>query len=155
MLTQVYPVLFHIGAILIPSYGALAALGVLLALFLAQRTARIAGVNAGKIWNLCVLALFAAIIAQRLLLVVVNWSDLRHHPSWMLGLGMIHHPLVSLSNRCTIPGRRSPPVDESALNRKSNAFTSVPRLRSSSLCPAPAWTIIPAGLFTTARSSSS
>jgi len=93
----VYPVLFHIGAILIPSYGAAAALGVLLAIFLAQRTSRIAGVNAGKIWNLCVLALFAAIIAQRLLLVVVNWSDLRRHPSWMLGLGMIHHPLVGVA----------------------------------------------------------
>ena len=69
-------------------------MGVLLALFLAQRTARIAGVNAGQVWNLCVLSLFGAIVAQRLLLVVVNWSDLRRHPSWMLGLGMIHHPLV-------------------------------------------------------------
>ena len=97
MLTQVYPVLFHIGAILIPSYGASAAVGVLLALFLAQRTARIARVNAGRVWNLCVLALFAAIVAERLLLVVVNWSDLRRHPSWMLGLGMIHHPLVGAS----------------------------------------------------------
>jgi len=93
----VYPVLFHIGAILIPSYGAAAALGVLLAIFLAQRTSRIAGVDAGKVWNLCVLALFAAIVAQRLMLVAVNWSDLRHHPSWMLGLGMIHHPLVGFA----------------------------------------------------------
>jgi phosphatidylglycerol:prolipoprotein diacylglycerol transferase len=93
----VYPVLFHIGAFLIPSYGAAAAVGVLLALFLAQRTSRIAGVNAGQVWNLCVLALFASIVAQRLLLVVVNWSDLRRHPSWMLGLGMIHHPLVGAS----------------------------------------------------------
>jgi len=31
----VHPVLFHIGAILIPSYGALSALGVLMALLLA------------------------------------------------------------------------------------------------------------------------
>ena len=69
-------------------------MGVLLALFLAQRTARIAGVNAGQVWNLCVLSLFGAIVAQRLLLVVVNWSDLRRHPSWMPGLGMINHPLV-------------------------------------------------------------
>ena len=37
-----HPVLFHIGAVLIPSYGAVTALGVLLALVLAQRTARIA-----------------------------------------------------------------------------------------------------------------
>src|SRR5271157_4066547 len=95
MLAQVYPVLFHIGVILIPAYGALAALGVLLALFLASRTARIAGVDAGQVWNLCVVALFAALLSQRLLLVLVNWSELRHHPSWMMGLAMIHHPLLA------------------------------------------------------------
>ena len=89
-----HPVLFHIGSILIPAYGALAALGVLLALFLAQRTARIVGVDAAQVWNLCVLALFAALVSQRLLLVLANWSDLRRHPSWLLGLGMIHHPLT-------------------------------------------------------------
>jgi phosphatidylglycerol:prolipoprotein diacylglycerol transferase len=90
----VHPVLFHIGAILIPSYGAMAALGVLLALFLAQRTARIAGVNAADVWNLCVVSLFAALVGQRLLLLLINWSDVRRHPSWMLGLAMIHHPLL-------------------------------------------------------------
>jgi phosphatidylglycerol:prolipoprotein diacylglycerol transferase len=91
----VHPVLFHIGAILIPSYGALAAAGVLLALFLAQRTARLAGLNAGQVWNLCVVSLFAALAAQRLLLVAINLRDLRHHPSWFLTLAMVHHPLLA------------------------------------------------------------
>jgi phosphatidylglycerol:prolipoprotein diacylglycerol transferase len=91
----VHPVLLHIASILIPAYGALSAVGVLLALFLAQRTARIAGLDAGKVWNLCVLALFAALVASRLLLVALNWTELRLHPSWMLGLGMIHHPLLT------------------------------------------------------------
>jgi len=72
----------------------MAALGVLLALFLAQRTARIAGVNAAEVWNLCVVALFAALAGQRLLLLLMNWSAVRRHPSWMLGLAMIHHPLL-------------------------------------------------------------
>ena len=90
-----HPVLFHIGAILIPSYGALAAVGVLLALFLAQRTARIAGLNPGHVWNLCVVSLFAALVAQRLLLIVLNLRDLRRHPSWLLTLAMVHHPLLA------------------------------------------------------------
>ena len=90
-----HPVLFHIGALLIPSYGAVSALGVLLALFLAQRTARIAGVNTAHLWNLCVIGLFAALAGERLLLIAVNWSDLRRHPRWMLGLAMIHHPLLT------------------------------------------------------------
>lgn len=72
----------------------MAALGVLLALFVAQRTARIAGVNAAEVWNLCVVALFAALVGQRLLLLLMNWSEVRRHPSWMLGLAMIHHPLL-------------------------------------------------------------
>ena len=70
-------------------------MGVLLALFLAQRTARIAGLNAGQVWNLCVVALFAALVGQRLLLVALNWSDLRLHPAWLLALAMIHHPLLA------------------------------------------------------------
>jgi phosphatidylglycerol---prolipoprotein diacylglyceryl transferase len=91
----VYPVLFKIGAMLIPSYGAMAALGVLLSLFLAQRTARVAGVNAAQVWNLCVVSLFAALVAQRLLLVLVNVGDLRRHPGWLLSLAMVHHPLLA------------------------------------------------------------
>jgi phosphatidylglycerol:prolipoprotein diacylglycerol transferase len=91
----VYPVLFHLGSILIPAYGAVAALGVLLALLMAQRTARIAGLDGRKVWNLCVVALFAALAGSRLLLVALNWSELRLHPMWLLGLAMIHHPLLA------------------------------------------------------------
>ncbi|MDR3751350.1 MAG: prolipoprotein diacylglyceryl transferase [Terracidiphilus sp.] len=92
-----HPVLFHIGSILIPAYGASAAVGVLLALLLAQRTARMAGLNPAQVWNLCIVSLFAALLGQRLLLIVLNWSDLRSHPSWMLGLAMIHHPLLAVA----------------------------------------------------------
>jgi phosphatidylglycerol:prolipoprotein diacylglycerol transferase len=73
----------------------MAAVGVLAALFLAQRTARMAGVDAARLWNLCVLSLCAALVAGRLLLVAVNWSAIRLHPQWTLGLGMVHHPLVA------------------------------------------------------------
>jgi phosphatidylglycerol:prolipoprotein diacylglycerol transferase len=90
-----HPVLFHIGALVIPSYGALAAIGVLAALLLAQRTARTMAVSPVHIWNLCVVALFAALLGSRLLLVVVNWRELLRHPLWILGLATIHHPLLA------------------------------------------------------------
>jgi phosphatidylglycerol---prolipoprotein diacylglyceryl transferase len=100
-----HPVLFRFGRVIIPSSGALTALGVLLALFLAQRTARIVRacpfkidpvkIDPVKVWNLCILSLCAALAAERLLLVAVNWSALRMHPSWVLGLAMIHHPLLA------------------------------------------------------------
>lgn len=90
----VHPVLFHIGALLIPSYGAMTALGLVLALVLAQRTARTVGVAPAHVWNLCVLALFAALIGARILLVLVNWRDVVKHPLWIVGLATIHHPLL-------------------------------------------------------------
>ena len=90
-----HPVLFHIGRLLIPSYGAVTALGVLLSLVLAQRTARMAQVDPVKIWNLCILSLCAALAAARLLLVAVNWGVLRANPAWLLDLAMVHHPLLA------------------------------------------------------------
>lgn len=79
---------------MIPSYGAVAALGVVLALLLAQHTARVVRLNANHVWNLCVIALFAAMVGSRLFLLLVNWRVLLRHPSWILTLAMIHHPLV-------------------------------------------------------------
>ncbi len=73
----------------------MSALGVLLGLLLGQRTARIAGLDTGKVWNLCVVGLFSALIVQRLLLLLLNWNDLRLHPQWMLALSMIDHPLLT------------------------------------------------------------
>jgi phosphatidylglycerol:prolipoprotein diacylglycerol transferase len=90
-----HPVLFHLGLILIPAYGAVTALGLVLALFLAQRTARVVGVDPGAVWNLCVVALFAALVASRLLLAALNWAVLRRHPIWLLTLAMVHHPLLA------------------------------------------------------------
>ncbi len=95
ILTLVYPVLFHIGSILIPAYGAVTALGVLLALWMAERAARTAGLDGRKVWNLCVVALFTALAGSRLLLVALHWNELRLHPMWILGLAMIHHPLLA------------------------------------------------------------
>jgi phosphatidylglycerol:prolipoprotein diacylglycerol transferase len=91
----VYPVLIHIGPLLIPSYGAIAALGILLALTLALRTARIVGVNPNQLWSLSILALFTALAGSRLLLVILNWTVVRSHPAWLLSLAMIHHPLLA------------------------------------------------------------
>ena len=90
-----HPVLFHIGSILIPSYGVLAAIGVLFALALALRTAPLAGVPSNQLWNLSIVALFAAIAGSRLVLVILNWTIVRSHPAWLLGLAMIHHPLLT------------------------------------------------------------
>jgi phosphatidylglycerol:prolipoprotein diacylglycerol transferase len=95
--SPVHPVLFHIGALLIPSYGALAAAGVLLTLVLALRTARIAGVSPSQVWNVCVVALFAALVGSRLLLAALNWGELLRHPLWIFGLATLHSPVLAVA----------------------------------------------------------
>lgn len=99
-----HPVLFQLGPLVVPSYGAVAALGVLLALGLAQWTARASGLsgaasqqNIGSrhAWNMLVLAVFAALAVSRLILIVINLSDLRRHPAWLLTVAMVHHPLLA------------------------------------------------------------
>lgn len=90
-----HPVLFHIGSFLIPSYGVVAAFGVLVGLTVALYAARRLHIDPNKIWNLCILVLFTALVGSRLLLVAANWSVLRRRPVWMLGLAMIHHPLLA------------------------------------------------------------
>jgi len=90
-----HPVLFQFGSLVIPSYGAIAALGVLLALALAQVTAKQTGLDPRHTWNMLVLGVFASIAASRLTLIVLNLSDLRRHPTWLLSIAMVHHPLLA------------------------------------------------------------
>lgn len=94
-----HPVLAHIGRLIVPSYGVAVALGVLAALTLAQWTARRCGLGLEKgprhAWNLIVLAVFSAIAVERLLLIVMNLSDLKHHPQWLLAIAMVHHPMLA------------------------------------------------------------
>lgn len=90
-----HPVLIHIGALVIPSYGAVAALGLLLALMLALRIARRIGIDPNRIWNLSILMLFTALVGSRLLLVVANWKVLHSHPLWVLSIATVHHPLLA------------------------------------------------------------
>jgi phosphatidylglycerol---prolipoprotein diacylglyceryl transferase len=79
----------------VPSYGACAALGVLLALALAQLTAQRTGLNPRHAWNMLVLAVFASLAASRLVLIALNLSDLRRHPRWLLAVAIVHHPLLA------------------------------------------------------------
>ena len=146
ILAQVHPVLFHIGPVLIPAYGVMAALGVLLALLLALRTARIADVNPNHLWNLCILALFTALAGSRLLLVAVNWTVVRSHPAWLLSLAMVHHPLLAAAgallafSAAALYARRQRMPLRQHRRRCGRAARSRPGLRADSArcLPAPA-----------------
>jgi phosphatidylglycerol:prolipoprotein diacylglycerol transferase len=70
----------------LPIGGLVAAAGVLAALFLSGLTARREGLNPEKVWNLNYICFLTALIGSRLLLILLNRSDFRAHPLWMLGV---------------------------------------------------------------------
>jgi phosphatidylglycerol:prolipoprotein diacylglycerol transferase len=92
----VHPLLFQFGPIAVPSYGVFAAIGVLTALLLSVRLARVLSVDPDKIWNLAVLMVFSALVGSRLLLVLLHWSDFRAAPLWMVGLAAMNTPWLLL-----------------------------------------------------------
>ena len=79
-----YPVLIKIGPLTIHTYGFLIAVGFLVALWLAVRQAKKAGVSEEKIIDLAFYCLIAAIIGSRLLFILTNLSYYIGHPVDML-----------------------------------------------------------------------
>ena len=81
-----YPTLFRFGHLSLPTFGALAACGLMLALWLSERTARLAQVDPGKLWNAGILAVLAAFVSSRLQLIVLNWTTFRAYPLLLLAV---------------------------------------------------------------------
>lgn len=85
-----HPVLFHIGSLLVSTHGALAALGVLLALALLHRTARQSGLAPAELWNLSLISLCAALVGARLLLFAVRLVVFRVSPALLVSVMVVH-----------------------------------------------------------------
>ncbi len=79
-----YPTLFHFGHLSLPTFGALAALGLILALLLSERSAPLAGVAPAKLWDAGLFAVLAAFVLSRLLLAVAYFETFRRFPLLLL-----------------------------------------------------------------------
>jgi phosphatidylglycerol:prolipoprotein diacylglycerol transferase len=80
----VHPSLLHIGSLTLPTYGLLAAVGLILALSLSLRTAALTGVSPDRLWNAGLFALIAAFVLSRLLLVLENLHTFLAFPILLL-----------------------------------------------------------------------
>jgi len=76
----VFPRLIEIGDFGLPTYGVLAAAGLLTGLFIAVAMARREGLDPDKTWNLGIWAVLAAIIGAKLLLILNSWSFYAANP---------------------------------------------------------------------------
>ena len=81
-----YPILFHFGHLSLPTFGALAALGLVAALLLSERTARLAGISPQKLWDAGVFTVIAAFLLSRFILIVTFWETFRAFPVLVLAV---------------------------------------------------------------------
>jgi phosphatidylglycerol:prolipoprotein diacylglycerol transferase len=81
---SMHPYLLHSGHLLIPTFGVLAAIGLMAALTLSLRTATIVGIDSEKLWNAGLFTLLSAFVLSRLLLIIANLHDFLAYPILLL-----------------------------------------------------------------------
>lgn len=83
------PFLFHYGRISLPTYGLLVAAGMIVGLIITGRLARRHGLDADKVWNLGILAVFSAIVGAKLLLIINDLRWYAEHPREIFSLATL------------------------------------------------------------------
>lgn len=81
-----HPVLFHLGPVALPAFGALAAIGLMAALALSLHTAAITALNPDQLWNAGLFVLLSAFVLSRLLLVVMYMHAFLSYPFLLLAV---------------------------------------------------------------------
>jgi len=82
----VYPYLFHFGHIFLPTFGVMAAVGLVAGLVLGERTAALAGVEPKGLWDAGLFAVLAAFVLSRLLLLGSYWRSFVVFPLLILAV---------------------------------------------------------------------
>src|ERR1700712_350527 len=81
---NLHPYPFPSGHLLLPTFGVLAAVGLMAALTLSLRTAAIVGLVPDKLWNAGLFTLLSAFALPRLLLIASNLHDFLAYPILLL-----------------------------------------------------------------------
>ena len=81
-----HPNLFHIGHLTLPTFGALVAVGLMVALALSQRTACVRRLNPEKLWDAGLFAVLAAFVLSRALLVATHFAAFQKFPILLLAV---------------------------------------------------------------------
>jgi phosphatidylglycerol:prolipoprotein diacylglycerol transferase len=82
----VHPTLLHFGHITLPTFGVLAAVGLMAALSLSLWTAVIAGLSPDRVWNAGLFVLLSAFVLSRLLLIVMYLHAFLTYPILLLAV---------------------------------------------------------------------
>jgi phosphatidylglycerol:prolipoprotein diacylglycerol transferase len=82
----VHPYLLHSGHLLLPTFGVLAAVGLMAALTLCLRTAALTGLSPDKLWDAGLFTLLSAFVLSRLLLIAASPHSFLAYPLLLLTL---------------------------------------------------------------------
>jgi len=81
-----HPTLLHLGLITVPTFGLLAAAGLISGLLLSLRTAPLAGLDRDRLWNAGLFTILSAFVLSRLLLVLTNLHTFFTYPFLLLAV---------------------------------------------------------------------
>jgi phosphatidylglycerol---prolipoprotein diacylglyceryl transferase len=76
------PRLAQFGNFFLPTYGVLAALGLIVGLMVTVRLGRRSGIDPDQMWNLGIIAVLAGVVGSKLLLFVMDWDTYVRHFSF-------------------------------------------------------------------------
>jgi phosphatidylglycerol:prolipoprotein diacylglycerol transferase len=85
----VYPHFVHIGSFALPTYGLMAALGMIFGLAIVFRLARFRGMDPDQMWNLGGIAAFSGIVGSKLLMLLVDWRDYAEDPRRLFSIATL------------------------------------------------------------------
>ncbi len=81
-----HPTLLHLGPFVIPTFGLLAAVGLIVALMLSQHTAKLTGLDPNSLWDAGLFTLLSAFVLSRLLLIITNLHTFFAYPLLLLAV---------------------------------------------------------------------
>ncbi len=84
-----HPILIKLGPLTLHSYGVLLAAAVLLGTWLASHRARKAGLDADKVWNLCIYIVLAALLVAKIWLILSDFAFYRQNPRELFSLATL------------------------------------------------------------------
>lgn len=91
------PGVVRVGALRVPVFGVFASVGLVGALWLSQRTAKAAGVDADKLWDAGMFAVVAALVVSRVLVVAMDVRAFMAYPLLVLSLPSLTYGGIALT----------------------------------------------------------
>jgi phosphatidylglycerol---prolipoprotein diacylglyceryl transferase len=84
-----FPRLVQFGNFFLPTYGVLAALGLIVGLMVAVHLGRRSRIDPEKMWNEGIIAVIAGVLGAKLLLIINDWSRYSKHPAEIFSLATL------------------------------------------------------------------